>query len=157
MSTHELKLWVKDRSYARKEKVVRVRGKGGFVRAKPGDTIVWSLKDSGDTRRYSVRFYGVDDEDQKNELWPFSWPPDPVTEALRFVPVDIDKPFTATLGSAGTFKYSVDTNDGKVEPLDPMIIVRDALSATIRRPLLVSAALGAAVGAMVAALILTRR
>jgi hypothetical protein len=77
-----------------------------------------------------------------------------VTEALRFVPVDIGNPFTSilqrrhvqVLRDTTTARWNRSINDH-----------RSRLSERkIRRPLLVSAALGAAVGAMVA-LILTRR
>ena len=163
MPSYDVKLLTKERSFARKVKVVRVRGKGGFVQAQPGDQIVWSRLNGNDPYEYSVRFYGVDDEDQRNELWPFSSPLDPVTPSLRFLKV-AGSPVTTTLGSVATYKYAVDANNNRVEPLDPMIIVRDSQLAKFSRTALATAAIGAAVGvavgvaigAMATALVLRR-
>jgi hypothetical protein len=68
----------------------------------------------------------------------------------------VDQAVTTTLASVATYKYAVDTDDNTVEPLDPMIIVRDVQRGRTIRTVLISAALGAGVGALMAALILTR-
>jgi hypothetical protein len=62
------------------------------------------------------------------------------------------------------YKYAVDANNNRVEPLDPMIIVRDSQLAKFSRTALATAAIGAAVGvavgvaigAMATALVLRR-
>ena len=165
MATYRIRLLVKtlkggDRIVVAKDN--DGAAKGGNVAANPNDQIWWRRVNDADGT-FEVTFF---DFYSNACTWPFAESPEltrpcpddsSVQQKVLLVPSGADTLTKRTWIATAPVKYEVAVkDDASVEPLDPMIIVRDR-NVSVDRSLvatLLTAAIGAAVGSLVTFLVL---